>query len=56
MYFEARGPGLTYKFNSKRSFDHAFIPDYGSNWELGIEFVLDALREYSAARDQAAAG
>jgi hypothetical protein len=48
---EARGPGVSYKFNSQRSYDHAFIPDYGSDLQLGAEFILGALREYSQSRD-----
>ena len=47
---EARVQGGTRKFKSKMSADDVYVEDFGNDWQLGIEFVLDALREYSDGR------
>ena len=46
----ARGPGRTYKFSSQSMADETLIADFGDDWQLGIEFIRDALREYSERR------
>ena len=47
---EARGPRGGYKFRSVTNADDIRIPDFMDDWQLGIEVVLDALREYSDQR------
>ena len=51
IYVEARGEGgRTHRFWSDRNFDSTFVHEYGSDLQLGTEFVVDALREYSDLR------
>ena len=47
---EARGPDGIRKFSSATNTDETYISDFADDWQLGIELVLDALREYSAQR------
>lgn len=50
LYLEARGPGGPVKFRWTSNVDEAYVADFGDDWQLGIEFVRDALREYSDQR------
>ena len=47
LYLEARGPAGVYKFWSTSKADETYVTDFADDWQLGIAFVLDALREYS---------
>jgi hypothetical protein len=50
VYLEARGPDHVYRFSSRRQTDSLWIDDFGDNWELGMQLVLDAVRRYSEHR------
>lgn len=47
---EARGRDQVYRFSSRKQTDSVFIDDYGDDWELGMQLVLDAVRAYSEER------
>ena len=50
LYMEARGTAGTFKFSSATNTDETYVDDFADDWQLGIEFVLSALREYSKNR------
>lgn len=50
IYFEARGPGQKYTFDSRRKVDWVYVDDYGADLDLGVELVLAAVRTYSDQR------
>lgn len=44
------GTGIEYKFSTRNQADGTYVEDFGDDWELGIDLVFAALREYSARR------
>ena len=50
VYLEARGPRGLVKFRWTSNVDETYVADFADDWQLGIEFVRDALREYSKQR------
>lgn len=50
LYLEARAPGGIIKYRWTSNIDEVYIADFADDWQLGIEFVRDALREHSERR------
>jgi hypothetical protein len=51
VVLRARGPGGSeFSFTSDEQPEHTFVPDFGDNLDEGIDWVLNALREYSERR------
>ncbi len=50
LHLEARGPAGVVTFRSATNADETYVADFADDWQLGIEFVLSALREYSQER------
>lgn len=51
VYIEARGPGHSVRFSSRQRSDSVYVDEYGTDWEWGMQLVLDALRTYSQNRE-----